>query len=73
MKLIVLLIIINIVFGGNCPPKEVFSPCDCEQVNYQIKYILIDSLNLNIFLILLSGDTNNHMQSKYIKSNITSI
>ena len=57
MKLIVLLILINIVFGGNCPPKEVFSPCDCEQVNYQIKYTLIDSLNLNMFYILHFQET----------------
>ena len=32
MKIIILLIIISIVFGGKCPPEEVIAPCTCDQV-----------------------------------------
>ena len=46
MKLILLILItINTVFGGKCPPKEVVAPCQCcevsdKHVNIQInKYI----------------------------------
>lgn len=31
MKLIIILIAINIAFGGRCPPKEVLSSCTCDQ------------------------------------------
>ena len=33
MKLILLLITINLVFGGKCPLKEVITPCICDEVN----------------------------------------
>ena len=34
VKLIFLLLItVNITFGGKCPPKEVISPCNCNGVS----------------------------------------
>ena len=34
MKLILLILItVNSVFSGKCPPKEIISPCGCDEVN----------------------------------------
>ena len=33
MKLILLLVSVQLVFAGVCPPAEVMGPCKCDQVN----------------------------------------
>ena len=47
MKLILqvlIAIIINCVFSGKCPPKEVISPCKCDAVSCN-SLIIIKNVN----------------------------
>ena len=37
LLILFVLITFNSVFGGKCPPKEIFSPCKCE-----IEYVSIN-------------------------------
>ena len=32
-QIVLLLIVINFVFGGKCPPKEAITPCEYDHVN----------------------------------------
>ena len=44
MKLILLILIsIDIVFAGKCPPQEIISPCKCNSVVSKLGEFIVNS------------------------------